>query len=34
MMLPDPSVQLEPCNNVVVFVHHLKARLSAEKMAT
>ncbi|MGB1074965.1 MAG: antibiotic biosynthesis monooxygenase family protein [Flavobacteriales bacterium] len=33
MILPDPSVQLEPGNKVVVFVHHLKAGLSAEQLA-
>jgi heme-degrading monooxygenase HmoA len=33
MMLPNPSVQLEPGNKVVVFVHHLKEGLSAEQLA-
>ena len=33
MILPNPSVQLEPGNKVVVFVHHLKVGLSAEQLA-
>ena len=33
MILPDPSIQLQPGNKVVVFVHHLKAGLSAEQLA-
>ena len=33
MILPDPSIQLEPGNKVVVFVHHLKAGLSADQLA-
>ena len=33
MILPNPSVQLEPGHKVVVFVHHLKAGLSAEQLA-
>ena len=33
MMLPDPSIALEPGNKVVVFVHHLKEGLSAERIA-
>jgi len=33
MILPDPSIQLQPGNKVVVFVHHLKAKLSAEQLA-
>ena len=33
MILPNPSVQLEPGHKVVVFVHHLKEGLSAEQLA-
>ena len=33
MILPDPSIQLEPGNKVVVFVHHLKEGLSEEQLA-
>lgn len=33
MTLPDPLIELEPGNKVVVFVHHLKAGLSAEQLA-
>jgi len=33
MILPNPLVQLEPGNKVVVFVHHLKEGLSAEQLA-
>ena len=33
MILPSPSIQLEPGNKVVVFVHHLKEGLSAEQLA-
>ena len=32
MILPDPLIQLEPGNKVVVFVHHLKEGLSAEQL--
>ena len=30
MILPNPSIQPEPGNKIVVFVHHLKEGLSAE----
>ena len=33
MILPDPSIALEPGNKVVVFVHHLKEGLSAGQLA-
>lgn len=33
MMLPNPSIQLNPGNKVVVFVHRLKEGLSAEQIA-
>ena len=33
MILPDPSIALEPGNKVVVFVHHLKEGLGAEQLA-
>jgi len=33
MILPNPSIQLEPGHKVVVFVHHLKEGLSAEQLA-
>ena len=33
MILPDPSIQLEPGHKVVVFVHHLKEGLSAKQLA-
>jgi len=32
MILPNPLVQLEPGNKVVVFVHHLKEGLSTEQL--
>ena len=33
MILPNPSIQLEPGNKVVMFVHYLKEGLSAEQLA-
>lgn len=33
MTLPDPSIQLQPGNKVVMFVHHLKAGLSSAQLA-
>lgn len=33
MILPDPSIELEPGNKVVVFVHHLREGLTAEQLA-
>ena len=33
MMLPDPSIALEPGNKVVVFVHHLREGLTARQLA-
>jgi len=33
MILPNPSIQPEPGNKIVVFVHHLKEGLSAEQLA-
>ena len=33
MILPNPSIQLDSGNKVVVFVHHLKEGLSAEQLA-
>ncbi len=33
MILPKPSIQLEPGHKVVVFVHHLKEGLSSEQLA-
>ena len=32
MILPDPSIALEPGNKVVVFVHHLREGLTAEQL--
>ncbi|MGB1943088.1 MAG: antibiotic biosynthesis monooxygenase family protein [Flavobacteriales bacterium] len=33
MRLPDPNLELQPGNKVVVFVHHLKEGLSVDQMA-
>ena len=33
MILPDPSIALEPGNKVVVFVHHLREGLTAAQLA-
>jgi heme-degrading monooxygenase HmoA len=33
MILPDPSIALEPGNKVVVFVHHLREGLTAEQLS-
>ena len=32
MILPDPSIELEPGNKVVVFVHHLREGLTEEQL--
>ena len=32
MILPNPSIQLDSGNKVVVFVHHLKEGLSTEQL--
>ena len=32
MTLPNPLIQLDPGNKVVVFIHHLKEGLSAEQL--
>ena len=32
MILPDPSIALEPGNKVVVFVHHLREGLTEEQL--
>ena len=31
MILPDPSIELEPGNKVVVFVHHLREGLTSKQ---
>ena len=33
MILPDPSIALEPGNKVVVFVHHFREGLTAQQLA-
>lgn len=33
MILPNPSIELEPGNKVVVFVHHLREGLTAAQLA-